>query len=344
MSSIPQRIPAQSTQAASSPKITDGYFMVPNSIAENVWAFTFAELCNALASLRIQPNKGARFQRKPTISDRTWSDWTGLTPRMKDKAIQGLRDKGLDVDGEGQKAQYRFDRSRWETWLRCHPREKAKTAGFERRKAAVKPKEGQQIHPECREHGCQKLCASSDNVVSITRFPATQVEKQVSQENKASPPELLEPVEFPERSAAPSGKPTETAETRTTTKRAVSQQDRSSAAVAQAALDPHFTDFLGIFVSLGVAIGPRDIDRCHKLWRELELAEQLTAKAYALARHEDDWQDREERYVPRPWNYLSEKHWERKQLAKGRQRGAGKAERAQREAARIFMEDPECKL
>lgn len=165
---------------------------------------THAELCLHLISLRIQPRGHQRDPRRPIITDKQWKDWTGLSPRAKDTAAQGLREKGLDVAGEGKDAEYRFDRSRWEQWLRCAPREKARSAG---RKVTVSAKPDQQIHPECRERGCQKLCEGEQSkgceVVSITSAIATKHQESEQPVAQPEPPERTN-LSGPERTN-PSG-------------------------------------------------------------------------------------------------------------------------------------------
>ena len=66
-------------------RATQGFFQLPNSIAENLWMLTPAEKDVVIIIHR-------RGQGK-TISDSHWEKWTGKKARIKDNAIQGLRDK-----------------------------------------------------------------------------------------------------------------------------------------------------------------------------------------------------------------------------------------------------------
>lgn len=163
---------------------TNGFFQMPNSLVENLDLFTPSEVLFVLCLHR----RGGDC----TLSDRTWEDWTGMTPRMKDHAIKGLKNKGLKCQGLGSGAKYQFDKDQWNRWMSAQPRrQKAHTAG---RSKSVTAKAGMQVHPECQEHGCQKLCEDppKGQVISISSAIATQVEKQVSQVEspppKTSPP------------------------------------------------------------------------------------------------------------------------------------------------------------
>ena len=161
----PQRIQPQSEGR----RLTRGYFQSPNFIVENAECFSPAEFL----FLSILFRRGAGS----TVSDATWENWTGRTPRMKDHAILGLRQKGLHVKGEGNTATYSLEETKCHSWLHTHTRhEKAKTAG---RSKSVTAKTGMQVHPECRERGCQRLCETQ-----VIPFPATNLEKPVSQEER----------------------------------------------------------------------------------------------------------------------------------------------------------------
>ena len=109
----PQRISASSEATA-----TQGFTTIPNSVVENQLLMTPAELRLVLIVCRRGEN---------TVSDQHWSNWTGLSPRIKANAIKGLKDKGLTVRGHGNTAKYYFEQDRWNTWLRSRPRrEKAR--------------------------------------------------------------------------------------------------------------------------------------------------------------------------------------------------------------------------
>jgi hypothetical protein len=213
-----------------------------------------------------------------TVSDEHWESWTGKDARMKNHAIRGLRDKGLRQVGRGKRARFLFDRNTWNSWVRSRPRrERATTMG---RSKSVTPKSGQMIHPECRERGCQKLCEPQSTVIEITQAPASQNWKPVSDSDFSSPPN------------PPPKQPPKPSEQQANT----------------------FTQLMGIFISLGVELSKLDIARCEKFWASLTQLERTTALSYALARQTSEWIDRASRFIPRPWNYLAEKHWERNAL------------------------------
>jgi hypothetical protein len=149
---------------------------VPNSIIQFNGMLPPAELRLALIAL-CRPGS--------TISDQVWKEWTGLDKRIKDMAVKGLREKGLNVQGRGDKATYSFERETWETWTRSRPRhERGRTKG---RSKSVTAKPGMQIHQECRERGCGRLCESQ-----VIPFPATKDAQRVAQTEtpppKTSPP------------------------------------------------------------------------------------------------------------------------------------------------------------
>jgi hypothetical protein len=171
MQPAPQRFSPGSE--ISSRTATQGYAQIPNSIIENQAMLTPAELALALIVLRRGEN---------TVSDKNWVDWTGKDPRMKEYAIRGLKDKGcLHVRGRGQRAKYYFERDKWDFLVRSRPRhERARTLG---RSRSVTAKTGMQVHQECRERGCARLCESQ-----VIPFPTTEVAKPVSQREWAAPP------------------------------------------------------------------------------------------------------------------------------------------------------------
>jgi hypothetical protein len=171
----PQRIPAQS-ESFPERSATRGYFQVPNSFAENQWALTPAEKALILIACRMNSER--------TISDDHWTKWTGLKARIKHAAIKGCQEKGLQVRGRGEKAKFYFDRNVWDAWVERVPKHRARTVG---RTKSVTPKAGQQIHPECRERGCQKLCEPQNGVIAITSSPASPNWQPVA---NSSPPKI----------------------------------------------------------------------------------------------------------------------------------------------------------
>lgn len=156
----------------SSRTATQGYAQIPNSVIECQLLLTPAELAFVLIVCRRGEN---------TVSDKHWTEWTGREARIKDSAIRGLKEKGLHVRGRGNAAKYHFDRNHWDSWVRTQPRSKrARTID---RSKSVTPKPGQQIHQECRERGCGRLCESG-----VIPFPAPNFEQPVAQTEKLEVP------------------------------------------------------------------------------------------------------------------------------------------------------------
>lgn len=81
-----------------------------------------------------------------------------------------------------------------------------------------------------------------------------------------------------------------------------------------------------------------DTRKCGKIWGSLKSTEKNTALAYATARREAEWGECAVRYIPRPWNYLGEKHWERNTPVEGRYKTMTKSEKSHEAAARLFRE------
>lgn len=307
----PERIPAGSEGLPR--KATRGTTEIPNSIIENLSLMTHAEICLALIAMRIQPNPGPRNTnpRPPAISDNTWSKWTGLTSKTKDNATRGLRNKGLEVTGEGQKALYRFDRTTWDSWVSCRPREEK--AHTEVKRKAVSAKPAQQIHPECRERGCQKLC-DGEKIVSIDSVTYQDLGKQVSQE-----------ILPKEQSYPPTGKPSKTSgisktdQVQSNTSRDSGKQVSQKPIPSSSTQYPRdFQEFISVFLNLGVAMSTKDIHRCSKFFgrhsqeTRLRIMQDVHGKA-------ELWSQKEETFVPRPWNYLLQEHWDRRAATPARE-------------------------
>jgi len=294
-----ERIPANSEILPRS--ATQGYFQVPNSVAENQALLTPAEKAMLLIILR----RG----HAATCSDDHWKAWTGLDPKMKRHAINGLKaGKGLRQYGRGDRARFSFDRSAWDGWVRTRPRhEKARTAG---RSKSVTAKPGQQIHPECRERGCQRMCETESeakaDVIQISPTTATPNWKPVSD---SPPPES--PPETPSTAVVLATKPT---------------PKRND-----------FNEFIGAFLMVGVEMSTTDLDKCRKLWAGLKPPEKTAALVDASTRSANEWQECATQYVPRPWNYLIEKRWTRQRVVEPRESSMSKAAIAQHRAGKRFM-------
>ena len=189
---LPQRIPSASEGSPRS--ATEGWFRCPNSVIENQALLTPAELALVLIVCR-------RGYGQP-VSDKHWSDWTGKDPKMKTRAIRGLKGKGLHISGRGGKARYSFERNDWDRFVEQRSRsEKARTAG---RAKSVPASQGMQIHPECRSRGCQKLCdegpTTQPTIIPISIVPATKHGTPVSQTAQLKPESP--PGDFPQALAA----------------------------------------------------------------------------------------------------------------------------------------------
>lgn len=141
--------------------VTRGYAQIPNSLIENMVLFTHAELQFALAVLR----RSADGTTVP-LSNQNWVNWTGLSDRQKEYAITGLKRRNLlHIVGRGDKARFGWDMNGWRSYVAKTERalERPITVG---RKKGVLPKPGALVHPDCREHGCDKL-ACQDGGLSL---------------------------------------------------------------------------------------------------------------------------------------------------------------------------------
>ena len=134
---------------------TEKYFRVPNEFAQHQHAFIPAERALALIIWRTAENAKGFTDLNGTaqISDAQWTEWTGLKPRMKELAARGLREKGLEVNGEGQKAKYSWNWNRWNNAFRDMPEPSAYDPKRKERDAAASAK---RVHPDCAT-GCAKL-------------------------------------------------------------------------------------------------------------------------------------------------------------------------------------------
>jgi hypothetical protein len=173
-------------------KVTAGYAVIPNSLIENQVNLTRAELALALIVLR----RGGASD-PITVSDRNWESWTGLSARNKEYAISGLKAKGLEVDGRGDQARFRWARSTWEHYVRHAERTKPRTAG--RAVQSVAAKAGARVHPSCRDTGCAMLsctppAARENSGTGLSLVPATAIAQPVAQVVTAAWAQTLEAV------------------------------------------------------------------------------------------------------------------------------------------------------
>ena len=103
--------------------------------------------------------------------------------------------------------------------------------------------------------------------------------------------------------------------------------------------DRMFHETIGAFMSLGVAVSETDMRKCGMLWVSLDEPAKRAAHSYAGIQAKGDWGRREETFVPRPWNYLRDRAWERKAVAKARDRPMSKQEAAFTTAAEEFLKE-----
>jgi hypothetical protein len=192
--------------AATAPKFpTNGYAPIPNSLIENQGLLTRGEFGFALIVIR----RGGVGNNVP-VSDRNWENWTGLSPRLKEYSIAGLRKKGcLNVTGHGEQAKFSFERrefldgdeqhSGWDKFvMSAVPAHRPRTEG--RRATPVAAKAGAMVHPACRANGCAMLAAEAVQPVAqnpgglcskarsvttglktLTVLPATSIAQPVAQ-------------------------------------------------------------------------------------------------------------------------------------------------------------------
>lgn len=76
--------------------------------------------------------------------------------------------------------------------------------------------------------------------------------------------------------------------------------------------DSHFRELVGVFLALGVPLSEGDQLTIAREWVQIPDDEQVAAAEYAKTQALGEWRARDERYIPRPWNYLREKHWRRR--------------------------------
>jgi uncharacterized protein YdaU (DUF1376 family) len=115
--------------------------------------------------------------------------------------------------------------------------------------------------------------------------------------------------------------------------------DTGVALIPAAVNDAMFHGLMGAFLSLGVAISETDLRKCAMLWVSLDMPAKDQAVAHAGINTRGPWAQRPEKFVPRPWNYLQERQWERRAAAPARDRPMSRAESAHNVAAEAFMRE-----
>lgn len=140
-----------------------GFFQVPASLVERQGQLTHAEVSLALIVLR-EGGLGSTVK----VSDTKWLAWTGLSPRAKEYAIAGLREKCLRVVGRGDTAKFAFDRSAWARFVLEPAAARARTNG---RATTSRP-----VHADCKDRGCALLAreALSGQLPTDTAQPVAQ--------------------------------------------------------------------------------------------------------------------------------------------------------------------------
>lgn len=175
-----------------------------NLIVENQGVFTDAEF--RLATIIV---KSGGHREGVIVSDRTWKSWTRRSGRCLEIALRGLKEKGISVEGKGDRARFRFNPAAFETFIRKTQPEKPRV---QQKRKPILAKPGMEIHPDCQS-GCQRLCdqdkkcavvaIDSASKVSGTVSEPEQVGSQLRQGETGADPRT-DPL--PSRKAQPSGR------------------------------------------------------------------------------------------------------------------------------------------
>jgi len=158
------------------------YFKVPNEFAEHQATFIPAERALALLIFRRAENAKGITDLNGTaqITDAQWTSCTGLQPRMKELAIRGLKARGLEVNGEGQRAKFSWNWNRWNQSIREMP----DFAHYDpKRKERDAKAAANKVHPDCAT-GCAKLRELQATVTGTnqqTPFLVTTIAQPVAQ-------------------------------------------------------------------------------------------------------------------------------------------------------------------
>jgi hypothetical protein len=300
----PQPKRAQSESLPEGHQISS-WFKSPRIVGDNLKLFTDSEKDLMIIS----------WNRGPlSISSAMWTEITGKGERIRIMAINGLREKGWRVIGSGDRVRVIYNEAACQNWIRQPHSHRARTAG---RAKSVTAKPGMQIHQECRERGCGRLCENP-----VIPFPATNFEKPVAQERREVDQKTSQ-ERVPGTAKVSNPRPPESPPPKPPPSPSVPND---------------LQQLLGIFLSLGVAMSEADTRKCGKIWGSLKSTEKTTALAYATARQEAEWSECAVRYIPRPWNFLGEKHWERSAAMAGRPKTQSKSEKATESAIKMFRD------
>jgi len=102
--------------------------------------------------------------------------------------------------------------------------------------------------------------------------------------------------------------------------------------------DGHFETVIGVFLSLGVALSENDMKKCAAEWVALDMGARIACLGNVRFQSAE-WSQRAVKFVPRPWNYLRERQWERKAIVNGRDKSASHSETTNAKAFELFMRD-----
>lgn len=135
------------------------YVKVPTSVVEHLWLLTPAETALTLMVLRRGSRAGSFVP--VSISDENWQKWTGLSPRQREYAIAGLRQKGLSMEGRGDRAKFTFDVSAFQAFAKSAAPAEVEVRTKGRAKGVTVPA-GTIVHEDCKRNGCQMLCGTPE--------------------------------------------------------------------------------------------------------------------------------------------------------------------------------------
>jgi hypothetical protein len=168
-------------------QLTRGFAQVPNIFIENLSLLIPAEIALGLLLFRRGGNTWAQGGVDVEISDETWERWTGLKPRTKEFALQGLREKCLNIEGQGNKAKIFFEPQRWREYCKSESPRRAEAEKKVRAKP-VKAKTDMMVHPDCKEHGCQMLCGDASKPGACLVKPPDPLAAPAPQQNPTPRP------------------------------------------------------------------------------------------------------------------------------------------------------------
>lgn len=103
--------------------------------------------------------------------------------------------------------------------------------------------------------------------------------------------------------------------------------------------EPEFQQFIACFLSLGVALSEADMRKCAMDWVSLEDHERQCILADTRIKSAGEWAACAKKFVPRPWNYLANRQWERVAVVNGRDRPESPGEASTRIAMEQFRKE-----